>query len=348
MAKQKNIFRGKRILVTGGTGSIGKEIVFNLLKHKPSQIRIFSRDESKQYELEKELERLNTKVNIRFLIGDIRDRERLEKALGEIHIVFHAAALKHVPYCEYNPFEAIKTNVHGTQNVIDMAIKNNVEKVIAISTDKAVYPNSILGITKLLMERMIVSSRHYLGQSKTRLAVVRFGNVLNSRGSVIPLWIDQINKGGPVTVTNPDMQRFFMSTQDAVNLTFKAAEEMRGGEVFVLKMDEFNILEMAKKIIDENANGRKIEIKITGNREREKIKERLFTDEEEQNMIEKKDMYIILPSESALKQYSRTKKKVYWLNGEVRTKSIVKKSIAKKAGKNRKPFSRTVKTAVIS
>lgn len=325
MAKQKNIFHKKRILVTGGTGSIGKEIVFNLLKYKPSQIRIFSRDESKQYELEKELERINPKVSIRFLIGDIRDRERLEKALGEIDIVFHAAALKHVPYCEYNPFEAVKTNVHGTQNVIDMSIKNNVEKVIAISTDKAVYPNSILGITKLLMERMIISSRHYLGQAKTRLAVVRFGNVLNSRGSVIPLWIDQVRQGGPVTVTNPEMQRFFMSIQDAVDLTFKAAEQMRGGEVFVLKMDEFNILDMAKKIIDEHSNGKKIEIKITGSREREKIKERLFTDEESRNMIERKDLYIILPSEIALKQYIHTNKKVYWLNGE--KKSVKKREV---------------------
>jgi len=292
------VFSKKIILVTGGTGSIGSEIIRKLLKYKPKQIRVFSRDESKHYFLQQELDDIKGRVEIRYLIGDIRDRERLDKAFFNVDIVFHAAALKHVTYCEYNPFEAIKTNVNGTQNVIDSALKHNVDKVVAISTDKAVYPNTIMGITKLLEERMVIGAQNYLGSARTKFAVVRFGNVINSRGSVIPTWIDQIKKGGPVTVTDKNMARFFMSINEAVDLIFLATKKMRGQEIFVLKMPQENIFELAKKTIKEHAEGKEIEIKLIGAREREKTTERLFTDEEKEIMIEKELFYIILPKKN--------------------------------------------------
>ncbi|KKP94052.1 MAG: Polysaccharide biosynthesis protein CapD [Parcubacteria group bacterium GW2011_GWA1_36_12] len=291
----KNI-NGKVVVVTGGTGSIGSEIVRQLLNFSPKQIRVYSRDETKHFFLQKELDEIKTKVDVRYLIGDIRDKERLSKALVGANIVFHAAALKHVPYCEYNPFEAIKTNVYGTQNLIDLSIDHDVDKVIAISTDKAVYPNTLMGITKLLMERMIVGAPSYTGDAKTKFCVVRFGNVINSRGSVIPTWIEQIKKGGPVTVTNKHMTRFFMSINEAVDLIFRAFSDMKGQEIFVLKMIEHNILELANKTINENANGKTIKIKFTGRRNREKIKEQLYTEEERDTMIDHKDYFIILPN----------------------------------------------------
>lgn len=291
------IFNNKSILITGGTGSIGSEIVRQLTKYKPKHIRIYSRDDSKQYALEQELQMLGRKKdNIRYLIGDVRDKERLDLAVQGVDIIFHAAALKHVQYCEYNPFETIKTNIYGMQNIIDLAIKHRVKKVIAISTDKAVYPDTIMGITKLMMERMMISSFNYMGNTDIKFAVVRFGNVIGSRGSVIPTWIDQIKHGGPVTVTDKHMIRYFMSIPDAVNLVFSASQITKGREIFVLKhMQRKNIYELAKQTIQEYGNGKKIKIQITGIREREKIDEKLFTDEEVETMIETKDFLIVLP-----------------------------------------------------
>jgi|SRR3989344_4249271 len=300
--KTFKIFNRKNILITGGTGSIGSEIVRQLIKnHRPKQIRVYSRDESKHYFLQKEIEEINTKkIDIKFLIGDVRDKERLDKAFRNIDIVFHVAALKHVPFCEYNPFEAIKTNIYGTQNVIDLSIEHNIEKVIAISTDKAVNPNTIMGISKLMMERMIVSSSSYIGPSKTKFCVVRFGNVLNSRGSVVPLWIDQIKKGKDVTVTDKNMKRFFMTIPEAVSLIFLATSNMRGQEIFVLKMPEKNIYKLAQETIKRYAHGKNVKIKITGARDREKIVEHLHTDEEKKLMIEKDKLFIIFPNKKQL------------------------------------------------
>jgi len=293
----KNMFQGKGILVTGGTGSIGSEIVRQLIPYRPKFIRVYSRDESKHYFLEQELNKINHAKNVmRYLIGDTRDKERLNRAFQEVDIVFHAAALKHVPYCEYNPFEAIKTNVHGTQNVVDLALLHNISKVIAISTDKAVYPNTVMGITKLLMERIIISSQNFIGDTKTKFAVVRFGNVLMSRGSVIPTWIEQIQNGGPVTVTDKNMTRFFMSIPDAVNLVFLATSHMKGGEIFVLKMPERNMYDLAKETIQKYAGGKRIAVKFIGRREKEKFHERLYTDEEQEFLINKDKFYIIKPS----------------------------------------------------
>lgn len=298
----KKIFKDKRILVTGGTGSIGSEIVKQLLKYEPKQIRIFSRDDSKQFNLQQEIENDNNRESLRFLIGDIRDKDRLNRAFNDIDIVFHAAALKHVHFCENNPFEAIKTNIQGTQNVLDLAIDHKVEKVIAISSDKAVYPNTVMGISKLMMERLVVSASNYSGDPAIKFAVVRFGNVINSRGSVIPLWIEQVKKGKSVTVTSEKMERFFMRIEDAVNLVFMAATVMLGQEIFVLKMPNFNILELAKEVIKIHSNGKKIDIKFIGVREREKIQEKLFTDEEKEFMIDAGIFNIIQPNEETYKR----------------------------------------------
>lgn len=311
MDEFKKIFKGKRVLVTGGTGSIGSEIVRQLLKFKPKQIRIYSRDESKQFHLQHDLKEIDKYQILRFLIGDIRDKDRLSRAFNDINIVFHAAALKHVPFCEDNPFEATKTNVYGTQNILDLAIDHQVEKVIAISSDKAVYPNTFMGISKLMMERLVVAAANYSGQPKIKFSVVRFGNVINSRGSVIPLWIDQIKKGRPVTVTDKKMERYFMSIEDAVRLVFVAVTLMLGSEIFVLKMPKYNIHDLAQEVIKRFSNGQKARIKIIGSREREKIDERLYTDDEQELMFDAGPFHIIQPNreihKKRLNKYKRNK-----------------------------------------
>ena len=303
MDEFKKLVKGKRILVTGGTGSIGSEIVRQLLKYEPKQIRVYSRDETKQFHLQQELgdNEKNLKI-LRFLIGDIRDKDRLNRAFNDIDIVFHAAALKHVPLCETNPFEAVKTNINGTQNVLDLAIDHNVEKVIAISSDKAVYPNTIMGITKLMMERLVVSAANYSGDPSIKFAVVRFGNVVNSRGSVIPLWISQIKKGKPLTITDKRMERYFMSTADAVHLVFTAASEMLGSEIFVLKMPKYNIYDLAKRVIKRYGDGNINKIKIIGAREREKLDEKLYTEDEKEWMIDAGLFYIIQPNREVFEE----------------------------------------------
>ena len=303
MDEFKKLVKGKRILVTGGTGSIGSEIVRQLLKYEPKQIRVYSRDETKQFHLQQELgdNEKNLKI-LRFLIGDNRDKDRLNRAFNDIDIVFHAAALKHVPLCETNPFEAVKTNINGTQNVLDLAIDHNVEKVIAISSDKAVYPNTIMGITKLMMERLVVSAANYSGDPSIKFAVVRFGNVVNSRGSVIPLWISQIKKGKPLTITDKRMERYFMSTADAVHLVFTAASEMLGSEIFVLKMPKYNIYDLAKRVIKRYGDGNINKIKIIGAREREKLDEKLYTEDEKEWMIDAGLFYIIQPNREVFEE----------------------------------------------
>jgi FlaA1/EpsC-like NDP-sugar epimerase len=212
-----NKFEDKKILVTGGTGSIGSVIVRKLLEYEPKVVRILSRDEFKQYQLMNEF---SNDPRLRFLIGDIREKDRLDMAMEEIDIVFHAAAMKHVLFCENDPFEAVKTNVLGTQNVINSALANKVEKVIGISTDKAADPISVMGCTKLLAEKMMLASYRYKGTKQTKFCFVRFGNVLSTRGSILPLFYKQIQRGGPVTITDNRMYRFFISINQAVELVF--------------------------------------------------------------------------------------------------------------------------------
>lgn len=294
-----NQFDGKTILVTGGTGSIGSEIVTRLLSHKVKQIRVFSRDETEQFEF---ANALNNNPKIRFLVGDIRDKERLNMAMEGVDIVFHAAALKHVVACEKNPFEAVKTNIQGTQNVIDCAFNNYVEKVVGISTDKATAPTNVMGCTKLLAERLMLASYFYKGNKKTKFCYVRFGNVLASRGSVIPLFLKQIKAGGPVTVTDPNMSRFFMSIPQAVGLIFKASLLMRGHEIFILKMPVATIGDLVQtliKIIKQRRHLKKnISIKVIGRRNGERQHEKLMTMDEAESALETDDMFIIRPNVS--------------------------------------------------
>ncbi len=285
-------FKNKNIIVTGGTGSIGSEIVRQLLKTDAARIRVYSRDEHKQHELRQDLE---ANPRVAFLLGDIRDKDRLDFAFQGIDICFHAAALKHVPFCEYNPFEALKTNAIGTQNVIDVAIKNNLEKVIAVSTDKAVNPESVLGASKLMMERLVAAANLTVGRNPTRFACVRFGNVTGSRGSVTHLWRRQIDQGGPVTVTHKNVKRFFMEIPEAVNLIFDATRLMRGGEIFVLKMKKRLMTDFARELIKNFSGGKRIKMTFIGLRPGEKLDEELFTKEERSHMLETSGMYIIIP-----------------------------------------------------
>lgn len=293
------LINGKNILVTGGTGSIGSEIVRRLLQFDPKVVRILSRDETKQFEMEHELGNLE---NVRYLIGDVRDKDRLNRAFEDIDIIFHAAAMKHVPACEYNPFEAVKTNVVGTQNVIDAAIDNEVEKVISISTDKAASPINTMGATKLLAEKLIIDANFYKGHRETVFSCVRFGNVMGSRGSVIPLFEKQIKNGGPVTVTDPEMTRFMMTIPQAVDLVFKATKMARGGEIFIFKMPVVKLGDLAKIMIEHLAPGygykpEEIRIDTIGIRNGEKIYEHLMNEEEARYAYETEDMFTVLPQQ---------------------------------------------------
>ncbi|MBN1860281.1 MAG: polysaccharide biosynthesis protein [Candidatus Thermoplasmatota archaeon] len=306
MQKQlETIFRGKKILVTGGTGCIGSEIVRSLLKYKPQVVRIFSNDENATFNMINETDDSGVKMmheipNKRFLIGDIRDKERVLLAMEDIDIVYHTAALKHVPLCEYNPFEAIKTNVLGTQNVIEAALKSGVKRVISISTDKAVNPVNTMGATKLLAEKLIIDANEGKGSKPTIFSTVRFGNVSFSRGSVIPLFEDLIRQGKPVTITNPEMTRFMMSLSDTIELVFKATLLAQGGEVFILKMPVVRLGDLVDVIIDEYAEKyhctkETIEKRIIGLRPGEKMFEELMTESEATVAFETDDMLLIPP-----------------------------------------------------
>lgn len=237
---------------------------------------------------------------IRTLVGDIRDKERLKFAVRGVNIVFHAAALKHVPLCEYNPFEAVKTNVIGTQHLIETCRENFVEKCIAISTDKAVNPINTMGATKLLSEKLVMTANIGIN-CKTKFSCVRFGNVLNSVGSVIPIFKQQIKNGGPVTITDENMVRFFMSMEEAVNLVLETATLSKGGDIFILKMKRLRIIDLAEVMIEKMAprygyRPEKIEIKITGTRPGEKLDEQLITQEEFAQLIRLQKMWVIRPS----------------------------------------------------
>ena len=295
---ENNFYKNKTILVTGGAGSIGSEIVKNLLKYGPESVRVFDNNETGLFDLDQNLQ----SQKVRLLTGDVRDRRRLKRAMEAVDIVFHAAALKHVPLCEYNPFEAVQTNVIGTQNVIDACLEAGVSKMINISTDKAVNPSNVMGATKLLTERLVNATHYYKGKSKTLFSSVRFGNVLNSRGSVVPLFQQQIKKGGPVTVTNPDMIRFVMSIPKATDLVLKAGEITKGGEIFILKMPAVRLGDFAEAMIEELAPRvgfapKDIKIKIIGERNGEKFCEELIAKNEFKNSTEVEDMFVVLPDE---------------------------------------------------
>ena len=292
--KMKSFYEDKVIIVTGGTGSIGSEIVRELLELNPKAVRVLDNNETGLFELEQEL----NSDKIRTFMGDIRDKERLLRAFEGVDIVFHAGALKHVPLCEYNPFDAVKTNIIGTQNVLNAALDKEVSKVIVISTDKAVNPINVMGATKLLAERLTISANYYTGEKNTVFSCVRFGNVLDSRGSVVPLFKSQIKKGGPITITSTDMTRFIMGIPQAVQLILRAGEISEGNEIFILKMPALNIVDLAEVMVDEFApiygyKPEDIEIKIIGKRFGEKTYEELMTEEEMIFAMDQGELYII-------------------------------------------------------
>ena len=306
----RNIFKGKTILVTGGTGSIGSEIVRQLLQMKPKTIRVFARHEDRHHQLMQELAKHADRV--RFIVGDIRDKERLMLAMEEVDIVFHAAALKHVPLCEYNPFEAVKTNIVGTQNVIEVARAEGVSHVIGISTDKATEPESVLGVSKLMAEKLFLSTYFYKGHTKTKFTCVRFGNVLGSRGSILSLIKQQIARNQEVTVTDPKMTRFLMTIPQAVSLLLGTAVQGRGHEIFVLKMPSVRLGDLIEEAIgyfaplygEKPAN---VKTTVIGKRDGEKMHEKLLAEHERELALETKDLYILTPH----KKVSALYRKIY-------------------------------------
>ncbi len=276
------------ILVTGGTGSFGKHFCKIMLeKYKPQVIRIYSRDELKQHEMRQQF----GEEFLRYFIGDVRDPDRLRRAMEGVDIVVHAAALKQVPSCEYNPFEAVKTNVYGAQNVIDAAIDTGVKKVVALSSDKAVNPVNLYGATKLCSDKIIIQGNSYSGEGGTIFSCVRYGNVIGSRGSVIPLFSDQ-KKTGKITITDKRMTRFWLTLDQAVELVLEGFNHMHGGEIFVPKIPSMKIVDLAKAIAPD------CDIEVIGIRPGEKIHEVLVTEEEGRNTVMYNGMYVIMPNHS--------------------------------------------------
>ncbi|HTR33583.1 MAG TPA: UDP-N-acetylglucosamine 4,6-dehydratase (inverting) [Gaiellaceae bacterium] len=277
---------GKTVLVTGGTGSFGTKFVeVALTRHSPKRVIVFSRDELKQHDMRREF----GDPRLSFFIGDVRDRARLERAFeADVDVVVHAAAMKQVPACEYNPFEAIKTNVLGAQNVIDAAIDRKVPNVIALSTDKAVNPVNLYGATKLCAEKLFVQGNAYAGGRGTRFACVRYGNVVGSRGSVVPLFLEQ-KRFGQVTLTDERMTRFWLTLEQGVEFVIASLSRMRGGEVFVPRIPSMSMVDLARTL----APGCKI--KVTGIRPGEKLHECLLSSDEARHAVELDDAYVILP-----------------------------------------------------
>jgi UDP-N-acetylglucosamine 4,6-dehydratase/5-epimerase len=282
------VFNGKNIFITGGTGSFGKKYTEILLKnYKPNKIIIFSRDELKQYEMAQQF----TDPCMRFMIGDVRDLDRLKKAMYGVNYVIHAAALKHVPIAEYNPMECIKTNIYGAQNVIDACLECSVEKVIALSTDKAANPINLYGATKLASDKLFVAANNIRGARRTEFSVVRYGNVVGSRGSVVPLFKKLIAEGiKELPITEPEMTRFWITLEQGVNFVLKNFARMQGGEIFIPKIPSMKIIDLAKCIAPH------LGIKIIGIRPGEKMHEVMVPKDDSHLTLEFHDHYVIQPS----------------------------------------------------
>lgn len=285
------LFHNKTILVTGGTGSWGNELVKQLLEKQPSEIRVFSRNESSQVAMKRAF---HQEKKLKFIIGDIKEKDGLIEATKGVDFVFHLAALKHVPVCEDQPLEAMKTNVIGTQNVIDAAILNNVEKVIYISTDKAANPSNFYGFTKAMGERLIIHAN--VLKSNTTFVCVRGGNVLGTNGSVIHVFKNQIEERGKIGITDTRMTRFFLTLEDAIKLLFKATYESKGGEIFVMKMPTCKIVDLADVLIEASGKSN-VDVEVLGIRPGEKLHELLFSEYESQSTVYyDKEYFVILPS----------------------------------------------------
>jgi UDP-N-acetylglucosamine 4,6-dehydratase len=280
------MFNNKNILITGGTGSFGKKYTQMILaEYKPNKIIIYSRDELKQYEMSQ----VYNKECMRYFIGDVRDAQRLEEAMNEVDFVIHAAALKHVPVAEYNPMECIKTNIDGAENVIKAAIKNNVEKVIALSTDKASSPINLYGATKLASDKLFVAANNMVGSRKTRFSVVRYGNVVGSRGSVIPFFKKLINEGATeLPITDVEMTRFLITLKDGVQFVLDNFKRMHGGEIFIPKIPSMKMTDLAKALAPSLPH------KIIGIRPGEKMHEVMITADD--RVVEFDNYYVITPT----------------------------------------------------
>ncbi|WP_289242878.1 UDP-N-acetylglucosamine 4,6-dehydratase (inverting) [uncultured Campylobacter sp.] len=282
------MFNNKNILITGGTGSFGKKYTQILLKnYKPNKIIIYSRDELKQYEMASEF----SHSSMRYFIGDVRDESRLNTAMNGVDFVIHAAAMKHVPIAEYNPMECIKTNIHGAQNVINASLKNGVEKVIALSTDKACDPVNLYGATKLASDKLFIAANNIAGQSPTRFSVVRYGNVVGSRGSVVPLFKKLIENGAKeLPITDERMTRFWITLEDGVKFVLKNFERMHGGELFIPKIPSMKITDLAATLAPN------LPIKLIGIRPGEKLHEIMISADDALHSLEFDDHYVITPS----------------------------------------------------
>jgi len=285
------MFNNKIVLITGGTGSFGRRLVKTLLsKYKPKKIIIFSRDEQKHYDMEQNLDKQKYPM-LRFFIGDVRDRERLQLAMHGVDYVIHAAAMKHVPASEYNPMECVKTNIYGAQNVIETALAANVDKVIALSTDKAAAPNNLYGATKLASDKLFVAANNMTGWKKTSFSIVRYGNVVGSRGSVVPFYNQLIEQGTDfLPITDPRMTRFWITLQEGVDFVLKNFERMSGGEIYVPKIPSVKIIDLA------TALGPNLKQKVIGIRPGEKIHEAMITRDDNHLALEFEDHFVIKPT----------------------------------------------------
>ena len=283
---------GKSFLITGGTGSFGGTVCNYLLKHKVKEIRIFSRDENKQYQMRRKIQ--DSRVS--FCIGDIRDFNSIFESCDGINYIFHAAALKQVPAMEYNPSEAIKTNIYGAENIIRAAINNNVKRVIAISTDKAVTPVNLYGATKMCFEKLFLAANNLKGEKGPKFSVMRYGNVFGSRGSVVPLFLKQTQQK-KFTITDKRMTRFTMTLTDAINFVLNCSEKMIGKEIFIPKLPSYNIVQLAKVINPE------AEVEYIGIRPGEKIHESMISTHESENTLNCKNFFVILQNRIKLDKY---------------------------------------------
>ena len=312
-----SLFKDKTLLITGGTGSFGNAVLNRFLKTDIGEIRVFSRDEKKQDDMRHEYQAKMPEVadKIKFYIGDVRDVQSIRNAMHGVDYIFHAAALKQVPSCEFFPIEAVKTNVLGTENVLNVAIAEGVKSIICLSTDKAAYPVNAMGISKALEERVAVAKSRTVSPEKTKICCTRYGNVMCSRGSVIPLWIDQIKNGQPITLTDPNMTRFIMSLDEAVDLVIFAFEHGVSGDILVQKAPACTIMTQALAVC-ELFGGKKEDIKIIGIRHGEKMFETLLTNEECANAIDLGDFYRV-PADNRGLNYDK-----YFSDGNVERNTL--------------------------
>ena len=318
------MFKNKNILITGGTGSFGSALIEKIVSnYKPKKIVIYSRDELKQFELKKKFNQKKYSV-LRYLIGDVRDKDRLMLAMKDIDYVFHAAALKQVPAAEYNPMECVKTNIVGANNVIECCIFNNVKKVIALSTDKAASPNNLYGASKLVSDKLFVAANNLVGFSPLRFSVVRYGNVAGSRGSVIPEFKKMIDRGADtLPITDKKMTRFWITLEQAINFSIQSMKEMIGGEIFIPKLPSVKIIDLAKSF------GNNIKLKYVGLRPGEKIHEIMCSSHDSSQTLEFKKYFVIIPEITLA-----AKKNKYFLSSKKEKGKLVEENFEYSSGAN--------------